>query len=80
MSNEDENRGLPEVGGRKCCCTNKELEMRLRFYIKLELEKLSPDNALIALLSDAVRNTRNFSDRIDNKPYDKWDGKTYTRN
>jgi len=43
------------------------LERRAKLYIGKELEKLEPDNALIAILSDTVRLGREFSDTMNRR-------------
>lgn len=58
---------LPEVAGRIIEGSIEQLEFRARFYIGKELEKLDPDNALIAVLSDTVRLGREFSDTMNGR-------------
>ena len=55
-----QSNGLPSVVGRMEC-SNEELEHRCLIYIGLEQEKIMPDNALIAVLCDAVRCAREYS-------------------
>lgn len=55
---------LPAVGGRKMECSNAEFERRCLVYIAEEQEKLSPDTFLIALLCDAARCVREYSDAM----------------
>jgi len=58
---------LPEVAGRRIEGSIEQLEFRAKFYIGKELKKLEPDNALIAVLSDTVRLSREFSDTMNGK-------------
>jgi hypothetical protein len=53
---------LPQVVGRTLGQSNQHFENRCRFYLKLEQDKLNADTALIALLCDAVRLAREYSD------------------
>ena len=56
--NENE---LPSVAGRMECSLD-EFEHRCNVYIIDELNKIAPDNALIAVLCDAVRLARQCQD------------------
>ncbi len=56
--------GLPRVGGRRLTCSIADFERRCRVAIRNEQEQIGPDNALIALLSDAVRFTREHLDYV----------------
>jgi hypothetical protein len=58
---------LPEVSGRMIEGSIDNLERRAKLYIGKELEKLEPDNALIAILSDTVRLGREFSDTMNGR-------------
>jgi hypothetical protein len=58
---------LPEVVGRMIEGSIDNLERRAKLYIGKELEKLEPDNALIAILSDTVRLGREFSDTMNRR-------------
>lgn len=55
---------LPAVGGRRLDCSNAEFERRCLTAIYREQEKLMPDNAVIAVLCDAVRCVREYSDNM----------------
>jgi len=55
-----DNMTLPRVVG-EYQGSNKELERRLLLYIKIEQEKIMPDNALIAVLCDSTRVIRECS-------------------
>lgn len=55
---------MPEVGGRMIDGTLNDLERRARLCIGLELEKIAPDNALIAVLCDTVRLVREHCDYV----------------
>lgn len=55
---------LPAVGGRRIDCSNAAFEHRCLVYLAREQAKLSPDNGMIALLCDAVRITREYSDNM----------------
>jgi indole-3-glycerol phosphate synthase len=62
----DADNELPEVGGRSIDCSNAMFERRCRLALKAEQEKISPDNALIAVLCDAVRIAREYTDAMRN--------------
>jgi hypothetical protein len=51
-------------------CSNNEFEHRCRVYLRREQEKLAPDNGLIALLCDAVRCVREYSDMMHGRVED----------
>lgn len=54
---------LPAVAGRMEC-TNAEFERRCLVHLAEEQEKLLPDTALIALLCDAVRCVREYTETM----------------
>ena len=65
---EDKPFQLPNVGGRFCTRSNAELERAFLIYLAKEQEKGDfSDNALIALLCDGVRLTREYSDWANKK-------------
>jgi hypothetical protein len=51
-----------EIGGRQLRCPLPEFETRCLIHIEEEHRKANPDNALIALLCDAVRLAREYGD------------------
>ena len=53
---------LPEVCGRIMPCSNADFERRCKVYLAREQEKPLPDNGLVALLCDAVRCVREYTD------------------
>lgn len=55
---------LPEVGGRRLHCSNAEFERRCLVHLAREERKLEPDNGLVALLGDAVRLAREYTDAM----------------
>ena len=56
---------LPEVAGRRLDISHAEFERRCRFMLKLEQEKIAPDTAVIAVLCDAVRLAREYTDTMN---------------
>lgn len=64
MSEEiDELNHLPTVAGH-FNGTLQDFERRCRVHLIHEQEKINPDNALIALLCDAVRVKREYCDYV----------------
>lgn len=57
---------LPAIAGRRIECSNAIFEQRCLFYIQQEQEKIMPDNALIDLLCDGVRLSREYTDIMNN--------------
>lgn len=55
---------LPLVGGRRMDCSNAMFEQRCLICLAREQEKLHPDNGLIAVLCDAVRCVREYTDAM----------------
>jgi hypothetical protein len=55
---------LPAVGGRRLDCSNAQFEWKCLCALKREQEKIAPDNAVIAVLCDAVRCVREYSDMM----------------
>lgn len=55
---------LPSVGGRRLDCSNNEFERRCLCALKREQEKVAPDNAIVAVLCDAVRCVREYGDNM----------------
>jgi hypothetical protein len=62
---------LPTVGGRRMECSNADFERRCLVAIGVEQEKIAPDNFLIALICDAVRCVREYTDAMQrsNEPH-----------
>jgi hypothetical protein len=61
---------LPEICGRRMLGSIVEQEHRCKVLIGMEQEKVSPDNALIAVLCEAVRLGREYTDFVGGKvPY-----------
>jgi len=58
---------LPTVAGRMEC-SNAEFEHRCLAHLEEEQQKLLPDTALIALLCDAVRCVREYSEAMQGQP------------
>lgn len=58
------NDALPAVGGRRLDCSVATYERRALLALKTEQEKIAPDNALIAVLCDAVRLGREYCDAM----------------
>lgn len=56
---------LPEIAGRSLGCSLNEFERRCKAWLATEQEKPLPDNALIALLCDAVRLGREYGDAMN---------------
>ncbi len=58
---------LPSVAGRRLSTSIADLENRCLVHLAEEQEKLMPDNALIAVLCDAVRLGREYADEMTGK-------------
>ncbi len=58
---------LPSVAGRRLSTSIAALENRCLVHLANEQEKLMPDNALIAVLCDAVRLGREYADEMNGK-------------
>jgi hypothetical protein len=59
-----DDKRLPDVGGRRLECTIAVFERRCQVLLGEEQRKPSPDNALIAVLCDAVRCAREYVDVV----------------
>jgi hypothetical protein len=57
---------LPKIAGRSLGCSLNEFERRCKVWLATEQEKPLPDNALVALLCDAVRLGREYGDTMTN--------------
>lgn len=64
MGDENEFADLPAVEGRMCEWSLNEFERRARIRIQREQERPLPDNALTAVLCNAVRLKREHADRM----------------
>ena len=53
---------LPEIGGRRLEDTIANFEHRAKLCLQTEQERPNPDNALVAVLCDAVRLAREYAD------------------
>lgn len=58
----DDNHGLPAVGGRRMDRSLADFERACRVLLMEEQERVSPNNALISVLCDAVRLSREHLD------------------
>lgn len=70
MTRENETFELPSVGGRRMPCSNAEFEHRCLAALYREQGKIDPDNVIVALLCDAVRCVREYSDAMQSSIHD----------
>ena len=52
------NESMPEIAGESMDCSISQFVRSCRVHIRAEMDKLNPNNALIATLCNAVRLTR----------------------
>lgn len=64
MEDKDDCPHLPAVAGRRMTCSIAKLERRCRFLLKVEQEKILPDNQLIDALCNCVRMGREYCDHV----------------